>query len=109
MQSSAEVSLETADVHLGREGLVPLIDLIAGARGTVRTIHIGLAVSLAYNLVAVSLAATGWINPLLAALLMPVSSLTVIGLAVGGRGFRRPPSIFRESEGAACPSGIEGV
>jgi Cu2+-exporting ATPase len=37
-------------------------------------------VSLTYNLIAVALTLTGWISPLLAAIIMPVSSATVLGL-----------------------------
>lgn len=92
MHAGAEISLETADVHLGREGLAPLLDLLVGSGATVRTIRIGLSVSLAYNLVAVALAASGLINPLVAAALMPASSLTVLLLAVSGGAFRRRPT-----------------
>ncbi len=37
-----------------------------------------LVLSLAYNVVAVSLAVTGHMNPVLAAVLMPLSSMTVV-------------------------------
>ncbi|MES1195225.1 MAG: HAD family hydrolase, partial [Opitutus sp.] len=43
-----------------------------------------LAFSVAYNLLAVGLAVAGRMNPLLAAILMPVSSLTSLALVVGG-------------------------
>lgn len=92
MQAGAEISLQSADVHLGREGLTPLLDLLQGSQSTVRTIQVGLIVSLAYNVVAVALAAVGWINPLAAALLMPTSSLTVLALALSGRAFRKSPT-----------------
>ncbi len=53
----------------------------------IRGIRRGMGVSLAYNVVGVSLAALGMINPLLAAVLMPVSSLSVLALAVSNRAF----------------------
>jgi Cu2+-exporting ATPase len=40
--------------------------------------------SVAYNLLAVGLAVAGWMNPLVAAGLMPVNSLITLGLVTGG-------------------------
>ncbi|MEZ6106585.1 MAG: cation-translocating P-type ATPase [Pirellulaceae bacterium] len=88
VQSGAEISLRSADVYFGRSGLLPLLGLLQGARRTVNTIQLGLGVSLMYNALAVILAAAGQINPLVAAALMPVSSLTVLAIAVGGRAFK---------------------
>ncbi|MDZ4746159.1 MAG: heavy metal translocating P-type ATPase [bacterium] len=42
------------------------------------------AVSLVYNAIGITLAVTGALSPLAVAILMPISSLTVIGLAVAG-------------------------
>jgi cation transport ATPase len=52
-----------------------------------RIIRRGIAFSLAYNVAGVALAATGVINPLIAAVLMPASSLTVLLTAWRGRTF----------------------
>lgn len=87
VHGGAEVSLNAASVYLGREGLTPLVELVDGAQATVRVIHLNFAASLSYNVVAVALAASGWINPLVAAVLMPLSSLTVVGLSLGSRVF----------------------
>jgi len=43
-----------------------------------------LVFSIAYNLLAVGLAATGHMNPLIAAILMPLSSLLSLAIVVGG-------------------------
>jgi Cu2+-exporting ATPase len=87
-RGGAEASLQAADVHLGgEEGLSALSDLLAGARRTVTAVHRALLVSLLYNAAAVALAATGLISPILAAILMPVSSLTVVALAFRARTF----------------------
>jgi Cu2+-exporting ATPase len=40
--------------------------------------------SVAYNLIAVGLAAAGRMNPLIAAVLMPLSSLATLGIVIGG-------------------------
>ncbi len=54
-----------------------MVRLIRLARTTMRTIRWNFAASLSYNVLAVGLAATGHISPLLAAVLMPISSLSV--------------------------------
>jgi Cu2+-exporting ATPase len=91
-RDGAEASLEAAPVYLGRPGLGPLLELLDGSRATMRAIHRNFAVSLFYNAVSVGLAAAGLINPLVAALLMPLSSLSVIGLSLSLRWPKREPS-----------------
>ena len=49
----------------------------------------GIGASIAYNVVGAALAFTGVINPLIAAIMMPVSSLTVVLIAWQGRTFSR--------------------
>ncbi len=78
VHGGAEACLAVADVYLTRTGLTPLVTLGAGAARTMRVIRRNIAFSIAYNLVGVTLAMSGAINPLLAALLMPASSLTVV-------------------------------
>jgi P-type Cu2+ transporter len=78
MHGGAEACLSSADVFLSRPGLAGLVTLSAGAARTLRVIRRNIAFSLAYNLAGAALAMTGVINPLIAAVLMPASSLTVI-------------------------------
>ena len=85
VSGGAEPSMTAADVYLARPGLSGLVDLIATARNCRRVIHRNLVVSLAYNAVAIALAAAGYINPLVAAVLMPASSALVLGLAMQGQ------------------------
>lgn len=85
VSGGAEASLAAADIYLGRPGLDALVEVIRSARRTRRVIRRNLAVSLGYNTLAVSLAAAGLINPLLAAVLMPLSSVTVLALAMSGQ------------------------
>lgn len=87
VHGGAEASLAAADVHIGRPGLAPVADLAGAAQRTLAVIRRNLAASLLYNAVAGALAASGWITPLLAAVLMPMSSLTVVGLSVRARTF----------------------
>jgi Cu2+-exporting ATPase len=78
VHGGAEASLATADVHLTTPGLEPLVRLVEGAGRTMHVIRRNIALSLFYNLIGVALAVTGIINPLIAAVMMPVSSLTVV-------------------------------
>jgi Cu2+-exporting ATPase len=43
-----------------------------------------LVFSIAYNLIAVGLAVAGKMNPLIAAILMPVNSLATLAIVTGG-------------------------
>lgn len=81
VHGGAEACLATADVFTTRPGMGPLIELLRGARRTRWVIRAGFAVSIAYNVVGAVLAMTGRIDPLVAAVLMPASSLTVVLLA----------------------------
>jgi Cu2+-exporting ATPase len=87
VHGSAEASLAAADVFLSTPGLGGVAGLLQGAKRTVHVIRRNLAVSLAYNAIGVALAMTGVLNPLLAAVLMPVSSLTVVSVAWRSRTF----------------------
>jgi len=91
VHGGAEASLAAADVYLNRAGLAPVVELLDGARRTVRTIHTALGVSLVYNAGAASFAMAGLIHPLAAAILMPISSATVLALAVHRRSFGAGP------------------
>jgi P-type Cu2+ transporter len=74
----AEACLATADVYLARPGLEPLVTLVEGSRRTVRVIRRNITFSIVYNIIGATLAITGTIDPLIAAVLMPASSLTVV-------------------------------
>lgn len=91
VHGGAEASLAAADVYIQRPGLAPIHELVIAARRTMRTIHVAIGASLLYNATAATLAITGLINPLLAAVLMPISSLTVLSIAFGGRTFAAAP------------------
>ncbi|QQE10061.1 heavy metal translocating P-type ATPase [Planctomycetota bacterium] len=84
VNGGAEASLSAADIYLAQPGLTGIVELLVLAKRTTKIIRKNLLISLSYNVIAVLLAAFGLINPLVAAVLMPISSLTVISLAVGG-------------------------
>ncbi|NND98254.1 MAG: heavy metal translocating P-type ATPase [Pirellulaceae bacterium] len=83
VRGGAEISLQAAPIYLASTKLVTLAELFDAARSTKYLIYTTFAVSLSYNLVAVSLAMAGQISPLLAAVLMPISSVSVLALTLG--------------------------
>jgi Cu2+-exporting ATPase len=78
VRGGAEASLAAADVYLVRPGLTPLVELIRGAARTLNVIRRNIALSIGYNVIGAALAMTGTIDPLVAAVMMPISSVTVV-------------------------------
>ncbi|MFN2317008.1 MAG: heavy metal translocating P-type ATPase [Gemmatimonadales bacterium] len=78
VKGGAEACLAVADVYLSRSGLEPLAELMERSRLVLRTVRRNIAFALFYNLIGVTLAMLGVLDPLVAAVLMPVSSVTVI-------------------------------
>ncbi|MGZ8377046.1 MAG: heavy metal translocating P-type ATPase [Gemmatirosa sp.] len=78
VHGGAEACLGTADVYLARPGLAPLVVLMEGAERTMFVIRRNVWFSIGYNVVGAGLAMAGLLTPLVAAVLMPLSSLTVV-------------------------------
>lgn len=78
VKGSMQLSLKSCDAYLSRAGLVSLDQLLMLSQSTISLIKRNLRFSFFYNLVGISLAVGGFINPLMAAILMPISSLTVL-------------------------------
>jgi Cu2+-exporting ATPase len=78
VHGGAEACLATADIYLTRPGLSALVELTEGARRTMRVIHRNIGFSIGYNLIGAGLAVAGLLTPLIAAILMPTSSITVV-------------------------------
>jgi Cu2+-exporting ATPase len=89
VHGGAEAALASSDAYLTRPGLQPLVEVIDGARRTMRVVKRNVLFSLAYNLVGIGLAMTGRLDPIVAALMMPLSSLTVVAGSWYGRTFDR--------------------
>jgi heavy metal translocating P-type ATPase len=79
-----EASIRASDIYLSRPGLRQIPRLVVIGRETLRTVRRNFAISLGYNAVAATAAILGKINPLLAAILMPVSAFVVILSATAG-------------------------
>ncbi|MBX3157698.1 MAG: heavy metal translocating P-type ATPase metal-binding domain-containing protein [Deltaproteobacteria bacterium] len=88
---AAEIAIEAADVYLRSPSIAAIAATAAGARATLAAIRRSLRFSLAYNLVAGALAVSGLVHPLIAALVMPLSSSTVLASSLRSRAFRGEP------------------
>jgi Cu2+-exporting ATPase len=82
-------SIVAADIVLTRDGVSPLLDVLDGARRLRGVVRRNVLFSLIYNVSASSLAVAGLVGPLLAVVLMPVSSLTVVLSSALTRTFAR--------------------
>ncbi|WP_329392474.1 heavy metal translocating P-type ATPase [Streptomyces sp. NBC_01716] len=103
MGSGADVAIGAADVTLVRGDIESVADAIGLARRTLGTIRTNLIWAFGYNVVTVPLAAVGWLNPMVAAAAMSVSSLLVVGNSLRLRGWRpsrAPGSGARTKQGA---------
>jgi Cu+-exporting ATPase len=60
-----------------------LPDFIHYARGSVRLVHYAYFLAFCYNLVGLSYAVSGTLSPVVAAILMPASSITIVLFGVG--------------------------
>lgn len=67
-----------SDAILDGKSFCKLPSFLKFAKDTVKVIHFSFFISLAYNIIGLSYAITGRLSPLTAAILMPVSTVTII-------------------------------
>lgn len=72
-----------SDIILTADRIGQLADLLRYAKSAVNVVRLCLAVSILYNLVGLTFAAQGMLSPVVCAILMPTSSITVVALASG--------------------------
>ncbi len=87
VHGGSAAALVAADVFLTRAGLAPLAQLLDGSGRTMATVRRNLGFSLAYNVLGAAAAMLGWVDPLVAAVAMPVSSMVVVLSSIGQRPF----------------------
>lgn len=67
------------DAILDGRSFVKLPQLFSFAKDTIKVIHMSFVISLMYNVVGLGFAVQGTMSPLFAAILMPLSTVTIIG------------------------------
>ena len=87
--SGTDVAICAADMILLRDDLEVVPDAIRLARATFRTIRRNLAWAFCYNVLAIPLAALGFLNPIVAAATMTLSSVFVVWNSLRLRRFAR--------------------
>ena len=81
MSGGVDLALEAADGAVTRPGLEPVAAGVVLGRRLRRVLAANITISVLYNVAAVGAAAAGLVSPLVAVLLMPVSSLVVVTYA----------------------------
>jgi Cu+-exporting ATPase len=98
--TGADAAIGAADLTLVSGDPLSIVAAVELARATMAVIRANLAWASGYNLVAIPLAALGYLNPLFAGVAMSASSLIVVGNSLRLRRFRpraaREPSAARE-------------
>lgn len=89
VHGAMDIALRASDVYLTQPGIASIVELIKTSHETMKVIYRNFILSLLYNSISVLLAYTGYISPLTAAIVMPLSSLTVlISTLIGTKGLR---------------------
>jgi len=76
---ATDIALESADVVLMKNDLRSVVDVIRLSRRSFSVIRQNLLWAFSYNIVAIPLAVSGLLHPIMSALLMASSSLIVVG------------------------------
>lgn len=98
-----------ADFYALGSGLAYLPEAFAAADARANGVRAAFAFALVYNLVVVALAASGKMSPLLAAILMPLSSIVAIALvAAAGRRIRVSTREVAQISNSAYPPNPSG-
>lgn len=89
LKGGIEAIIESADAYISSGSIAEVKSLFIGARRTLRVIRNNLLMSVVYNTSGGVLAIAGYMDPLIAAVLMPLSSITVIAYALSAKTFER--------------------
>lgn len=97
VRGAGENCLRHAPIYIPNHQLDAISRLVDASRKTVQGIHRCFAASLIYNAITISLAISGWIHPLIAAIFMPISGLTVLAMALSAKAFTAQPASSQAS------------
>lgn len=82
LSNASQAAIQSAQIILLKGQLHRLIDAVAISRATLQTIKQNLFWAFAYNVVAIPIAAMGYLNPMWGALFMAFSDIVVIGNSI---------------------------
>lgn len=85
IQGSVEESMKVSDAYILNNDLFSVLELMNQGGSVKDTLRRNTTFSILYNVAAGSFALLGFISPLIAAVLMPLSSLLLIGSSLYGR------------------------
>ncbi len=88
-----DAAIGAADLTLVSSDPLSIVSAIKLARATMAVIRANLAWAFGYNLIAIPLAALGYLNPLFAGIAMSASSLFVVGNSLRLRHFHAGPGL----------------
>lgn len=80
--SASDVGQQAADVVFTSDSFLPVVLAVKTARRTMQIVRQNFGLAICYNIIAVPLALTGMVTPLVAAIAMSLSSLIVVGNAL---------------------------
>jgi Cu+-exporting ATPase len=79
MGTGTDIAIEAGNIVLVKGSPLKMVEALALSRLTFRTIRQNLFWAFFYNAAAIPLAAIGWLNPMIAAAAMAISSVSVVG------------------------------
>lgn len=103
MQEGSKVSAQTSQASIRTDRIAPILSALQLSRKTIRTLKENLIFATAYNVIGISLAATGILNPVWAALLMLASSVSVSARALRNAATSLDRSQLERSNSAQQP------
>ncbi len=93
VSGGVEMSMKAAGAYAAKPGIGSVVEAIRIARSAMRVIHRNLGFAIAYNVIAITVALSGHLNPIFAAVLMPMSAgtlffATLLGMRAPRRGVK---------------------